>query len=81
MARDFDWFDELYAVVKEDGSFAGVPCTSLEEARELSAQHEGSKIFLMQYDNENFCDYDFEPDNIDDDCGFDPYVGEFTYDC
>jgi hypothetical protein len=79
--RDFDWFDELYAVVKEDGSFAGVPCTSLEEARELSAQHEGSKIFLMQYDNENFCDYDDEPANIDDDFGFDPYMGEYTYDC
>lgn len=79
--RDFDWFDELYAVVKEDGSFAGVPCTSLEEARELSTQHEGSKIFLMQYDNENFCDYDDEPANIDDDFGFDPYMGEYTYDC
>lgn len=24
---------------------------------------------------------DFEPDDIDDDCGFDPYEGCFTYDC
>lgn len=24
---------------------------------------------------------DFEPDDIDDDCGFDPYEGYFTYDC
>lgn len=23
----------------------------------------------------------FEPDDIDDDCGFDPYEGCFTYDC
>lgn len=22
-----------------------------------------------------------EPADIDDDCGFDPYLGEFTYDC
>lgn len=24
---------------------------------------------------------DIEPDDIDDDCGFDPYEGCFTYDC
>ena len=24
---------------------------------------------------------DSEPDDIDDDCGFDPYEGCFTYDC
>ena len=24
---------------------------------------------------------DDEPDDIDDDCGFDPYEGCFTYDC
>lgn len=54
--RDFDWFDELYAVVKDDGSFAGRPCISWEEARELQAQHEGSKIFELKYDNSNFED-------------------------
>lgn len=29
------------------------------------------------------CEYedDYEPDNIDDDCGFDPYEGCYTYDC
>ncbi len=52
--RDFDWFDELFAVVKEDGTFAGVPCVTLDEAIELHNQHEGSKIFLMKYDNYNF---------------------------
>ena len=26
-------------------------------------------------------DEDYEPDDIDDDCGFDPYMGEYTYDC
>lgn len=48
--RDFDWNDVRWAVVKEDGSFAGVPCTSYKEARELSAQHEGAKIFFLAYE-------------------------------
>ena len=26
-------------------------------------------------------DEDYEPTDIDDDCGFDPYLGEYTYDC
>lgn len=73
--RDFDWFDELYAVIKEDGTFAGVPCRTLEEARDLASQHDGSKIFLMQYDNCNFED-DFEDDEgwIEFECG------KFIYD-
>lgn len=86
MARDFDWLDKLYAVVKNDGTFAGIPCMNFEEARELSAQHEGSHIYIMALDDDNELevyddDYDFEPANIDDDCGFDPYMGEYTYDC
>ena len=32
-------------------------------------------------DNEAPCNYDDEPDDIDDDFGFDPYEGCFTYDC
>lgn len=31
------------------------------------------------YDNEDF--YYDEPGGIDDDCGFDPYMGCFTDDC
>lgn len=46
--RDFEWNDTLWAVVKDDGRFAGVPCRSVEEARELSAQHENSVIMEMQ---------------------------------
>jgi hypothetical protein len=79
--RDFDWFDKLYAVIKEDGSFAGRPCVSLDEAKELSNQHEGSKIYLLQYHYSNFEDDVDEPDNIDGDCGFDPYMGCFSDDC
>ena len=54
--RDFGWFDELYAVIKDNGQFAGVPCASVEEAKEIQAQHENSKIFLMImiFDNCNF---------------------------
>lgn len=46
--RDFKWNDTLWAVVKDDGKFAGVPCRSFEEARDLSAQHENSVIMEMQ---------------------------------
>jgi hypothetical protein len=77
--RDFDWFDELYCVVKEDGTFAGVPCRSIEEAIELSGQHEGSKIFEMKLDNESLWEY--EDYNCDDDTGYDPYMGCFTDEC
>ena len=45
--KDFDWFETLFAVIKEDGTFAGVPCLSYEEARELQAQHIGSQIFVL----------------------------------
>lgn len=63
--RDFDWLDELYCVVKEDGTFAGVPCRSIEEAIELSGQHEGSMIYEMKLDNESLWEYtsyeDYDP--------------------
>lgn len=42
--------NELYAVVNPDGTFAGVPCESWEEARELANAREGRKIFEMVYD-------------------------------
>jgi len=77
--RDFDWHDELYCVVKEDGTFAGVPCRSIEEAIELSGQHEGSMIYEMKLDNESLWEY--EDYNCDDDTGYDPYMGCFTDDC
>ena len=50
--RDFEWDQkELYAVVKNDGSYAGIPCTSYEEARQL-AYHPGSKIFKLILDDD-----------------------------
>lgn len=77
--RDFDWLDELYCVVKEDGTFAGTPCRSIEEAIELSGQHEGSMIYEMKLDNESLWDYNDY--NCDDDMGYDPYMGCFTDEC
>lgn len=49
--RDFEWTQDLWCVVKNNGSFAGVPCVSWEEARELANQHDGSHIFKMMSDN------------------------------
>jgi hypothetical protein len=79
--RDFGWHEELWAVVKETGTFAGVPCTSYEEARDLSAQHEGSQIFLLIHEDEVKEAELEEWDDCDNDCGFDPYLGCFTDDC
>lgn len=76
--KNCDWEDVRWAVVKADGTFAGVPCASYEEARDLAAQHEGSKIFFLAYEPD---EDDDEPDDIDSDEGFDPYAGCFTYDC
>lgn len=76
--KNCDWEDVRWAVVKADGNFAGVPCASYEEARDLAAQHEGSKIFFLAYEPG---EDDDEPDDIDSDEGFDPYAGCFTYDC
>ena len=45
--RDFDWTNALFAVVKDDGSFAGIPCLSLDEAKELASNHEDSQIYRL----------------------------------
>lgn len=74
--RDFDWEDTLFCVIKDDGTFAGVPCLSYEEARELSYQHEKSvvcEVHPLEWLDEG-CDEDFE-------MGFDPYLGCYTDDC
>ena len=54
--KDFNWNDKLWAVIKEDGSFAGVPCRSFEEARELANQHKGSHIYNLSID------YNYDPE-------------------
>ena len=37
-----------YVVIKADGTYAGIPCETEEEARELSNQHEGSKVYKIE---------------------------------
>ena len=46
--KNCDWIDVRWAVVKADGTFAGVPCLSFEEARDLAGQHENSVIMEMK---------------------------------
>lgn len=41
---DFDWTDVRWAVVKKDGTFAGVPCASYNEARDLK---EANAFFFL----------------------------------
>lgn len=36
-----------YAVVKPNGEYAGVPCESVDEAREMAAQEEGRVVFRL----------------------------------
>lgn len=37
----------IWIVINHDGKYAGRPCTSWEEARELAAQEEGRRIFNL----------------------------------
>lgn len=52
--RDFNWNTTLWCVVKDDGTFTGIPCLTWEEARELANQHEGSHIFELLRDDDDF---------------------------
>lgn len=91
--RDFDWKHPLWAVIKDDGTFAGVPCLSYEEARDLASGHPGSRIFAMGLDPDGTSatweygeDADRDPfsdDYYEEDIevGFDPYMGSYSYDC
>ena len=62
----------FYLFAGADGDFCGVRETE-EEAIAWVEDHEDA-----WYCSE---DEDCKPDNIDDDFGFDPYMGEYTYDC
>lgn len=37
-----------YAVVNPDGTYAGVPCITFEEALQLAIQKEGRRIFALE---------------------------------
>lgn len=46
--RDFEFGDTLYVVIKNDSTYAGVPCLTYEEARDLSSGHGGSHIYEIE---------------------------------
>lgn len=90
--RDYEYNCELWAVVNPDGTFAGVPCTSWEEARELANAREGRWIYAMCPDPNGEViledDQSLEDDALsfddyynDNEMGFNPYLGCFDYDC
>lgn len=37
----------MWIVINPDGSYAGIPCLSYEEARELANQKEGRRVFIL----------------------------------
>ncbi len=85
--KDFGWLDDLWCVIKADGTFAGVPCRTAEEALELSAQHDGSGIFRMYYDWETdpfgfrFKQDDVVTEKIENNEGWVEFeCGKFIYD-
>ena len=74
--------EEVLMVWLEEGCPDG--CHSADEVADC-LDLEGSTfrewIELANRLLEDNADKDCEPDDIDDDCGFDPYEGCFTYDC
>lgn len=43
----------IWIVINPDGTYAGVPCLTWEEARDLAAQREGRRIFNLDPDEED----------------------------
>lgn len=37
----------FWIVINKNGTYAGIPCLSWEEARELAVQEEGRRIFVI----------------------------------
>lgn len=47
LSEAVDMSNMKYAVIKPNGEYAGVPCESVEEAREMAAQEEGRVVFKL----------------------------------
>lgn len=45
--EDIDMSKMKYAVIKPNGEYAGVPCESVDEARDMAAQEEGRVVFKL----------------------------------
>lgn len=48
--------NEFWIVINSNGTYAGIPCATFEEATELAAQKEGRRIFLVCENYEIFYD-------------------------
>lgn len=42
----------IYAVIKEDGTFVGRCCETIEEAREIAYQESGRRVFALAEDKD-----------------------------
>lgn len=74
--------EEIFERWLEDGCPDG--CLTSEDIQcylDLEGETFRTWIELANRLLEADADSDTEPDDIDDDCGFDPYEGCFTYDC
>lgn len=39
----------IWIVIEKCGTYAGIPCLSYEEARELANQNEGRRIYVLDW--------------------------------
>lgn len=81
-----------FCVINANGTYAGMPCVTYEEARELAAAADGRKMFRIwledddsdnDYSDEDISDEKWDEDLEDDysEMGYDPYMGCFSDDC
>ena len=84
MTATFTLFIDSHLITSVDGTeFAYEAWAKVRELAELlgvraSMVANEDLEMVAEYDPEDFGD---EPDDIDDDCGFDPYEGCYTWDC
>ena len=85
MTATYTLFIDSNRIASVDGTeFAYEAWVKVRELAELlgvrasMVSHEDLEV-VAEYDPEE--DFDNEPDDIDDDTGFDPYEGCYTWDC
>lgn len=56
LSRNFESEQELWTIVNEDGTFAGLPFLSYEEAKNLMSVHPGSRLFKLTHYKSSSCE-------------------------
>lgn len=51
--EDLKELDMIWVVINSNGTYAGKPCISWEEAQELAAQCKGRRIFILNPSEED----------------------------